>query len=296
MFDQFDFWVRTVILRWPLNALAAASEFNFDFWHTNEWFTFVPVSGAWHRMYWASNWPSIPPQNSRLRIWAWNEDSITIYWTDRIITPWTPTGRGDAVCGSAVGNWAARYDQRVLTGARYSMMNADRKEPGRKVLAWWWNVAQGGSFAQPYIEAAAFWEDNLQQVDGGQGRPLVWNSTTCFAYPSVMPNKRQDLGMVFHYSSRENKVPAVGYTLADDTTDAPPGWVFFEVITSNARPADNKWGDYNTVRVFEPTQKTWVAGSHFIRRSKDCTDCGAPIYFVFGRQRDEESYRRWKAK
>jgi hypothetical protein len=296
MFDQFDFWIRTVILRWPLDALAVSNGFSFDFWYTNEWFTFVPVSGAWHRMYWASNWPSIPPQNNRLRIWTWDEDSDTIFWVEKIVTAWTPTGRGDAVCGSVIGNWAARYDQRVLTGARYSIMNADRKEPGRKVLAWWWNVAQGGSFAQPYIEAAAFWEDTLAQVDGGQGRPFVWNSTNCFAYPSVTPNKRQDLGMIFHYSSRESKVPAVGYTIADDFTDAPPGWFFYNVITSNARPSDNKWGDYNTVRVFEPTQKIWVGGSHFIRSSDGCLDCGRPIYFVFGRGRDEQSYRRWRFK
>ena len=164
------------------------------------------------------------------------------------------------------------------------------------MLGWWWNVAQGGSFPQPYIEAAAFWEDDLSQVSGAQGRPLVWDSNTCFAYPSLSSNKRQDLGMIFHYSTGVDMDPSVGFAIADDFSLAPPGWLFYNVRSSTARPSDNKWGDYNTVREFEPTQKAWVAGSHYISWRNDCTNCSKPVYFVFGRERDIESYERWRAK
>jgi hypothetical protein len=295
MFNQADQFTRTVVLRWPLDELAAGQGFSYD-WFETSWFTLVPTQGAYHKMYFASNWPSTVPQNNRLGIWSWEEDSTSLGFVERTVAAWTVTSRGDAVCGSTSGNWAARYDQRVLAGARYSIMNSDLKYPGKKVIAWWWNVAQGGSFPQPYIDAAAVWEDTLSQVSGLEGRPLVWNSSNCFAYPSVAANKRQDLGMVFHYSKGANKRPFVGFSIADDITAAPPGWTFYKVVSSNARPADNVWGDYNTVREYEPTQKVWAAGSHFIEQSNNCTNCGEPIYFVFGRERDWGSWRRWRNK
>ena len=69
-----------------------------------------------------------------------------------------------------------------------------------------------------------------------------------------------------------------------------------KVFPSNARPSDNVWGDYNTVREFEPPQKSWVAGSHYISGSTNCSDCSRPLYIVFGRERDYRSWRRWKFK
>ncbi len=296
IFNSAGQWTRTVILRVGLDDLAAVGPFTGSFFESTSWFTMVPVQGAYHTMYFASNWPNTTPQNSRIGIWSWAEDSTTLFFWDKTVTAWTATFRGDALCGSTSGNWAARYDQRVLTGARYSIQGTDVKFPGRKVLGWWWNVGQGGSFPRPYIEAAAFFEDTKVQVTGLQGRPLVWNPSTCFAYPSCTPNKRQDLGMVFHYSTGRASNPSVGFAIADDFESSPPGWLFHNVITSFARPTDKRWGDYNTVREFEPTQKTWIAGSHYIRGSGACCNSSRPVYFVFGRERDKESWRRWKRK
>jgi hypothetical protein len=292
-----DFWVRTVMLRWPLDALATGAGFGYNWMETTDWFTFVPVQGAYHTMYWASNWPTYSTDYN-FRIWRWQEDETTIYWWDRIIPAWTPTGRGDAHCGSP--NWAARYDQRVLTGARYSINSPGLQEPkilGRKILAWWWNVAEGGDFPLPYIDAAAFYEDNLTQVGGWLGRPLVWGDW-CFAYPSCTPNKRQDLGMVFNYADAwdNDYRPHVGYAIADDYIHAPPGWVFYPVQKSKALPSDEVWGDYNTCREYEPTQKVWVAGAHYIPGTTNCSFCSEPVYFVFGRERDYWSFHRWRSR
>jgi hypothetical protein len=294
MFNQVGSWTRTVILRLPLDALANAASFSYNYFSVSDWFTMVPAQDAYHRMYFVSNWPS-PYANNQVRIWSWDEDSNTISWVTRTIAAYTPTFRNSAVCG--VGrNWAARYDQRVLAMARYSIMNSNVKVPGRKVLGVWWNVAQGGSFPRPYIEAAAFYEDTLTQVTGSQGRPILWNSTTCFAYPSVAANKRQDLGVVFNYSGGSRDAPYTGYALADDLTIAPPGWSYYGVRSSFYLPADNRWGDYNTVRQFAPNPIGWVAGTHYIPPTpgSDCTNCSEPFYFVFGRERDFESYDRWR--
>jgi hypothetical protein len=291
----------SVMLRVNLDSLAAAGSFAGSYYAQSDWFTFVPVQGAYHRMYWASNWPWEGTIGDRLRIWRWDEDSGTIYAVTRDIPQFTPTFREDAHCPlSGPHNWAERYDQRVLTGARFSIYHdgfEDERIPGRKVVAWWWNVGEGGDFPLPYIEGAAFYEDTLTLLPGYIGRPYFWNPELCFAYPSISPNKRQDLGGVFNWAAGPEWTPKFAYTIADDySLNWPPGWTIYGVRNSKALPADNKWGDYNTVREFEPTQKVWVAGGHFIGDTVPCTNCGRPVYIAFGRERDFESYNRWWRK
>jgi len=295
MFDASYSYVRTVMLRVGLDDLKVAGPFAGSYLATNLWSTFVPVQGAYHIMYWASTWPNSLPQNSRIGIWMWPEDSGTITWWDKTIDAWTFTGRYDAVCGDP--NWAYRYDQRVLTGARYTIQNTNIKIPGRKVLGWWWNVQEGGNFPFPYIEGAAFYEDTMTQVELPQGRPLIYSTVACFAYPSITPNKRQDLGGVFNVGLSGNAYrPDVAYWIGDDYSQALPGGTFYVVRQSNGGPSDWVWGDYNTVREFEPTQKVWSAAAHYISDAVNCSNCGDPIYFVFGRSRDYYSWKRWRAK
>jgi hypothetical protein len=290
MFNSSGSFTRSVVLRFPLDALAAASGFGYNYYQNTSWFTFVPVSGAHHVMYFASNWPS-PYSNTNLGIWRWYEDSGGLTFWNKTITAFTPTGRGYAHCGSP--NWAARYDQRVLSGTRYSIYNDNLKYPGRKVLGWWWNVAEGGGFSYPYIEAAAFYEDTMAQVSGNQGRPLVWNSTTCFAYPSISANSRQDLGMVFNFATSAGyHRPNTAYTLADDYSNAPAGWTYYGAVGSSAGPSDQKWGDYNTVREYTGGT-TWIAGVHFIPGGSNCSNCSSPLFFSFGRERDIVNFYYW---
>jgi hypothetical protein len=298
MFNSSGFFVRSVVLKINLDNLKAWGSFAGSYYHTTAWSTFVPVAGADHAMYFASNWPNSAPQNSRLGIWRWYDDSGGLTMWTKTITAWTFTNRGGMNCGAASGDWLDRGDQRVLAGARYSIMNANLKYPGRKVLGWWWNVAQGGSFPRPYIEAAAFYEDTMTQVPGNPGRPLMWSSGTCFAYPSVAPNTRQDIAIVMNYaSSGDGYKPAVGFGLSDDYQNAPPGWSISTLAKSTARPSDEKWGDYNSIRPFYPSGKAWVAVAHRIWPSSvDCVSCTQPLFFAFGRERDRPSYFRWKKR
>jgi len=311
LYDQSSNWTRSVMLRWPLDDLRTTSGFTYQHYPSSEWFTFVPVQGAYHTMYWASNWPTTEPQNSRIRIWKWQEDEDRediVFW-DKNVAAWTFTDVGGAQCGGKVGNWVYYADQRLLTGARYSInvpgADQEPKILGRKILGWWWNVKQGEGFVWPYIDGAAFYEDTMEQVIGWRGRPYVWNAEHCYAYPSATPNKRQDLGMVFNWAEASiHWKPRIAYAIADDyhgsslgTPWAPPSWCFHEVRNSRSRPGDKLWGPWNTVREFEPTQKVWVAASHFIPVLGDpCINCAEPIYFVFGRERDWWSWERWRRK
>jgi len=293
MFNQTGTWTQTVMLRVALDNLAAAGPFSGNYHAQSDWFTFVPVSGSQHTMYYASNWES--PPYDKLKIYRWDEDSTSIYTWTKTVAAWTPTGRGDMHCGTP--NWLARGDMRLLTGARYSIYSdgiAEDRQPGRKVLAWWWNVAEGGGFANPYIDAAAFYEDTMVQLPGYLGQPYFWGSTDyCIAYPSIVPNARGDLGAIFNFSdSSAFQKPKVGYSLADDYIGAPPGWLFFGAAASGAGPSDSQWGDYNTVRAYQGGT-TWIAGAHYIPGTSNCSNCAVPLWFSFGRERDGANFRYW---
>ncbi len=287
-------WLRTIVLRWPLDALRNCSGFSYNYFTTNAWFTLAPTQGADHVMYFGSNWPSSGSFN-RFAIWKWEEDGALTSYV-RNIPAYTVGFRGDYVCGNANGNWAARTDIRMGSGARYEIMNTNLKNPGRRVVGWWWNAPQGGGFAQPYINAAAFYEDTLTAVGGAQGRPYIWNSDVCFLYANAAANQRGDLALVVNYSSGAAKNPSVGFMIADDYTTAPPGFTFFTARTGSARPSDNVWGDYNAVRPNYPAERVWTGSSHYIAGGANCSRCATPVFFVFGRERDYGSWNRWQNK
>ena len=200
----------------------------------------------------------------------------------RTVAAWNYTNRGQAICGSSSGNWAARTDDRLLTGARYEIQGSNLIVPGRNVLAWWWNVKQGGNFPRPYIDGAAFYEDTLNQVGGSQGRPLMWNSSTCFLYPSVAANKRGDLGVVFNYSAGSALTPAVGFAIADDYVAAPPG--FLSSTCAPAAPGRRTTSGATTTRSAASTRRRtrgWPArttspgGSNCANCSRRCSSTSA---------------------
>ncbi len=100
-------------------------------------------------MYFASNWDNTggAPFDS-LAIWRWYEDSNLLHVWNVTVPAWTPTSL-NAHCGTP--NWLAHSDMRLLAGARYEVNSSigGSQIPGRKVLGWWWNVAEGGGFTFP---------------------------------------------------------------------------------------------------------------------------------------------------
>lgn len=289
LFNQSFSWVNTVMLRLPIDALAAGVGFGFSYYAQPDWFTFIPVSGADHAMYFASNWDSSAPYDS-LRIWRWYESSGGLtYWT-KTVPAWTTSPRGSVHCGTP--NWLARADMRILTGARYEISSdgiAEPRQPGRKILGWWWNVAEGNGFTYPYINGAAFYEDTMDLLPGYIGRPYMYGSD-CFAYPSFTPNTRGDLGGVFDYAtSTAYQKPNVGFAIADDFATAPPGWTIYSAANSNAGPSDAQWGPHNSARNYQ-SGATWIAGSQYIPGSSNCANCSVPLWLAFGRERDTADF------
>ena len=181
---------------------------------------------------------------------------------------------------------------RILTGARYEISSdgiAEPRQPGRKILGWWWNVAEGNGFTYPYINGAAFYEDTMDLFPGYIGRPYMYGSD-CFAYPSFTPNTRGDLGGVFDYAtSTAYQKPNVGFAIADDFATAPPGWIIYSAAHSNAGPSDAQWGPHNSARNYQ-SGATWIAGSQYIPGSSNCANCSVPLWLAFGRERDTADF------
>jgi hypothetical protein len=308
LFDAKDNATRSLMLRLPLDTLKAGDPLTYQHYSSEKWFTFEPVAGADHIMYWAANSGdgevedehgangTSTEQERRVGIWKWDEISNKISFVARKVPPWSSTTKGDAVCGSKVGNWTGRLDDRITAGARYRIHATDIQYPGRMVLGWWWTVKQGGSFPLPYIEGVAFFEDTLTQIPGSAGRPTLADGTSCFAYPAAAVNRRGDLALVFNYSSgaEDGHKPNVGFAVADEYVQAPPAWITYLVQASRSRPQSNEWGDYNTVRSFSPSGDVWGGAAHFLPTAE--RNDPAPVYFVFGRERDRRSWTGWNNK
>lgn len=262
-------WSETRMLKLPLDGLGACVGFGYSYLPNTALFNATPVQGAQDTMYWGTH-----VNTSTLRIYAWQEDSGSISWWDVGVPAWTSTWRGSAICGSP-DNWGGRTDDRILTGWL-----------AKGVLGFMWNVAQGGGFTYPYVNAATFNEATKAYI----GRPYVFNPTYCWLYPSMSVNYRGDLGLVIHGGTNPNIWAGVD----DDYNGVPPGWEVLSIVTSAALPTDDKWGDYNTSRPMHPAGAVWQGGAH--RRYGAAASAIAPTYLVFGRERDRPSWTRWVNK
>ena len=163
-FDNFGDFVRTVIVRLPLEDLVNARIPDGQVHFSNQVGTFTPVQGAKDIMYWAAH-----INNARMAIYSWNDDlpASTIQRNIVEIPVWNldPT-LYDCPTPEVENNWCARSDHRITNGWISG-----------NTVGFFWNVDRGGEFPWPYVEAASFNTESMTY----QGRPLIWNPN--FAVP-----------------------------------------------------------------------------------------------------------------
>ena len=157
-FDNFGDFVRTVIVRLPLEDLVNARIPDGQVHFSNQVGTFTPVQGAKDIMYWAAH-----INNARMAIYSWNDDlpASTIQRNIVEIPVWNldPT-LYDCPTPEVENNWCARSDHRITNGWISG-----------NTVGFFWNVDRGGEFPWPYVEAASFNTESMTY----QGRPLIWN-------------------------------------------------------------------------------------------------------------------------
>lgn len=257
----------SVVMRWPLDALATCSTFSFWWWGQVSYWG-GPVQGATTTMYFGDHRGS----SSSFRIYWQPEDSTSIFWRDVNIPAWLLEQGG--TCPSQDGkNWCTRSDSVVRAGW-----------VAKDVIGFMWHARQGNGFPFPYIEAATFSEsNNLSYL----GRPYLWSDKGAWHYPFASPNARGDIGVTVYFSD-ELSFPSPHFLIFDDyTPNPPPGWEAYRLFNSTVgAPA---WGDYVRNRSFEPSQLGWVTGAF----AMDAQLGPQPLFYILSRQRDVPSISRY---
>lgn len=275
-----DSFTRSVVYRVSLDDLAAAQPIPAQVFSQNTVGTLKLVQGAKDIMYFASHLST-----TAMRIFKWPETSASPTSVDKTIPAWTFTGRGGHICTTSTGqNWCGRADERVLAGA-LSWNQATKQGE----LWWFWNVAQGGSFPKPYIDAAKFRESDLAYLS----RPFIWDSNHVFHYIAAAPNARGDIGLSIGWGNPTTVFPNSLVCLDDDYNGDPPGWQCLASRFGTHAPAIDGWGDYLAVRPAYPGGHTWNA-SAFTQQGGTSGIYTEPKNVVFGRYRDVNEYRRWR--
>lgn len=274
LFDLSDNWTKSVIIRFPLSVLSVCGSLSYSFWTTSAVFNITPAQGAIYTQYLSSHLDT-----DTERIFYIYQGSGSLLFIDTNIPAWTPTPGGSAHCPILGGsNPCARTDDRISSVFI-------RRLNGQYWQLWeFWNVAEGGGFPLPYVNAATF-GGALNYV----ARPNLWSAGTAYAYASGVENERGDVGLnVSSFTSTTYPSQVVG--LDDDFNGTPPSWEIYTVNTSTGDAGGDYWGDYSRARSFQPSGNVWVAAGH---TSTGVNGFAVPHYVVFGRNGDLPSFQRW---
>jgi hypothetical protein len=258
---------RMVLLRLPLDALAACSEFSYTYWAANEGWDWAPIeSGATDTMYLGDTLdPGGASPTGTFRLYTQAEETTDLTFVDRSVPAWTFTNR-DGLCPVAGGgNPCARADQRITSGWL-------RHSNGSGEIGFLWNVRDGGGFPYPYVDAVTFDEASLTVT----GRPLLWGSDGAWQYASAAPNDRGDLGVAaFYFGPAENPAHAVG--IAEGLGQRR--WTAELARTSDFATDTVIWGDYIRVR---------ARGSGFVASGYVIGEAGSEPFCVSFRRLDRD--------
>jgi hypothetical protein len=157
-----------------------------------------------------------------------------------------------------------------------------------QVIGFLWDAAQGsgglGNFTYPYIHVVEYdIGNNFSLID----EPIIWTSSTAYAYPGSGVNGRGAVGLSLAYGGGAY-FPGTAAMVRDDVS--PVAWQPLNVQTGQYGPPGGRWGDFLTARAASGGGNSWL-GAGFTA-SGTCPDnffpCSSvvPRFFWFGRQRD----------
>ena len=262
-------WQRSAVLRLSLDALAAGSLSSYSFYIPGE---FGPglTQGATTTMYFATH-----VTNAQLKVYSWADGSNTVNSFTVNHTAY-PTGQPQQCLrtgapGSA--NWCGRSDDRLPNGW-----------VSQAKIGFAWTASQGsapggfGTFPYPYIHAVRINESTHALVD----EPIIWNSSYAYAYPSIAPNGRGDLGGTFLWGGGAYYENCGGLIRDSVTGNA---WTVFGVTTSSANPSQPEGGDFLSTRRNGGNPNTWSAACYTVTGGGNNSDVHT-YYLSFGRDGD----------
>lgn len=229
-----DTFTRSLILRIPLDKLAAYQSFNLDFFDTNQAFSLRPTQGATSTMYFGSNIAT-----TRIRVLTWPENSTTISSNDVSVQLWSNATR--VAPGPDNRDWLGRADGRI-TAAWLS---------GNEI-GFGWTAAQDSNFPFPHVRVAVMNKDTKALT----GQPHLWSSSVAYAYPAAAPNSDGKVGISVHFGGGGQYYPSHAVGVLNPSTSS---WELVNTATGTHGPASNRWGDYLAIRPHGANQQTWAA-------------------------------------
>lgn len=300
-------WAGSLVFRTPIDPQTTCAGFGFNWVYRTTEFANAFVQAAGDTMYWGTNWTTDLTLGSSFRILRWDDNSGSYSWSDRSIDAFTfmfvNSGQN---CGSADGvvlNWCQRTDSRMSGGGYLGIPSLGKTgNANDAIVGFAFNAKNDGAHPFPYIRRVYFRASDLAYL----GASEFWGSWAAHLYPDLAPDARGHVGMVFAWgggTGTSHYYPGSGVMVDDDVSPNQP-WAYSFLTGGAGNPCLNsdgtrRWGDYLTVRPYEPARYGWMAA--IFRLTADAGSCGAaaPVSVqnvVFGRERDRQAYARWASK
>ncbi len=197
---------------------------------------------------------------SSLRLFSWKERAATPTFKDITVASWsagpyssiTPDGR----------DWLHRADGRH-TGATLA---------GKEI--WFaWGSAKGGANLRPqgFVQIARINATSLTLIENIN----LWDPNSAIFYAALNTNVNHEVGTSFIIGGGTRFPTHVVGILTGTKRQV-------STFVSNRGPADNKWGDYLTVRRYYPNQKLFCATGYTLLSGTGSSDA-TPNLTIFGR-------------
>jgi hypothetical protein len=238
-----DKFTRSVVLRLPLDQLAAYQGLTFNFFSDSR-FSPRATHGAADTMHWA-----VHENQSTLRVYSWPEAGMAVDQKTAAVQAWTNDTR--TAPGPDGRNWLRRADPRITA----AWASGD-------TLGFAWSSSQGGSFPYPHVRVAIV----NKATKAVTAQPHLWSGNLAYAYPAAAPNSTGRVGLSVHFGGGTNYPSHAVGTLIPATGQQGMKWDLLSTIVGNSGPVeDNKWGDYMAVRQHGKDPTNWVATGFTLR-------------------------------
>jgi hypothetical protein len=233
---------------------------------------------AYDTMYFAAH-----VDNNTLRVFTWPESSGSI--TTHDITHTAYPQNYPYSCPRTGGSGTSDWCQRRSFGGGWA--HSDRIFTGwiaGGVLNFMWDASQGtggfGTFPYPYVHVARINASTYALVN----EPIMWSSSTAFAYSAAALNDRLDVAGMVMYGGGSLYESCAAFVW-DHYTSAPAPWTLYAVRASNSDPYDTLSGDYLTARRNGMYGYTW-SGSCYALVGGSANSNVHTYYAWFGREED----------
>lgn len=313
---------QALIVRIPLHSLLAppgTCRFpSFQSLGRADEFSDAFVQNANDTMYWWTSATSRIGAGAGLAIDRANDNSAAVSVNTRAVDPfiYMSPGANTGQCGSTDGvvlNWCQRTDSRPSGGGYLAISSLGERtgfSPGvahdnDEILGVAVNARQDAAHGRPFPFTRRFYFRASDLAYLGFGDEAFSNAAVL--YPDMAPDNRGHIGAVFAWGGGTGTThffPGSAFMIDDDVSPVAFNWATVLYLSGagnaclNTQDKLRRWGDYLTVRPWEPSRNVWLGTGFRLTANAGACNVNTPAVevhnIVFGRGSDSASYTRWK--